>query len=118
MTRVVRPPVEVHSFGDAAQDAADTATAQAQHAAAIAAYNARQAGDLAGYQAAIQQLYTLGIQNAGDASQQDLLNIAASAGGVSTLATVEHLATLGLVLFGAYVALQLVRSLTAGRRRP
>lgn len=109
------PQWEVRSFGDAAQDAADTATAQAQHQAALDAYNARLAGDQAAYAAAIQRLYALGYTNAGNATQQDLLNIAASAGGAGALASVESLVKIGLGLFGLYVVLQLVRAVRGGR---
>jgi hypothetical protein len=106
---------EVHSFGDATQDAADTATAQAQHQAAIDAYNARQVGDQAAYAAAIQRLYALGYTNAASATQADLLTIANSAGGAGALASVETFLKVGLGLFGLYLVLQLVRAVRGGR---
>lgn len=110
------PQWEVHSFGDAAQDAADTATAQAQHQAALDAYNARQAGDFAAYSAAVQRLYALGITNAANASQQDLLNLANQVAVGGTLASVEAVAKVVVLIFGAYLAVEVVKALKGGRR--
>lgn len=109
---------EVHSYyGDVAQDQADTATARAQHQAALDAYAARQRGDTAAYAAAIQRLYGLGIQNAASASQQDLLAIANSAAGNSTLQNIEALAKIGAVLLAVYLGVQLVKALAPKGRR-
>jgi len=81
-------------IGDAAQDAADTATAQQQHALALQAYQAKQAGDFATYAQAIQGLYALGIHNVSDANLADMLDIA-------TTPTVDPFAGIEKALFWA-----------------
>lgn len=63
-------------FGDAASDAQDNATALKQHQLALAAYNAKQAGDFATYSQAIQGLYALGFENVSDADLKSMLDIA------------------------------------------
>lgn len=97
------------------QDALDTATAAAQHAAAIAAYNARQAGDQSGYASAIQQLYTLGFTNAAQATDADLLNIANDAAPFSLaglFGTVEEGALIaGGVLLLIWLGPSIVRAI-------
>lgn len=87
------------------QAAADAATAKAQHAAALAAIAARQSGDQAAYDAAIQQLYELGITNAAQATAQDLQNIADTANKEGLFGGLERTAkwvAIGLVALLAY----------------
>lgn len=110
------PQWEVHSFGDAAQDAADTATAQQQHALALDAYQARQVGDFARYAADIQQLEALGVHNASTATQQDLLDLANQAAVGGTFATIETVAKVVVLIFAAYLGLEVVKALKGGRR--
>lgn len=94
----------------------DTQTAQAQHQAAIDAYNAKQAGDAAGYAAAIQRLYALGYTNAAQMSADDLLDVANSAAPLNFLGSLETLGLWAVGLLGLIVlAPPILRALS--RRR-
>lgn len=70
------PPRGRYGLGDAASDAQDAATAQQQHALAVMAYNARQAGDWDTYTRAIQGLYALGFENVSQADLSAMIDIA------------------------------------------
>lgn len=104
-------------LGDAASDAQDSSVAAQQHALAIAAYNAKQAGNFTAYSQAIQGLYALGFENVSDADLQAMLDIATTP-PANPFAGLTTALMWGGILVGGFVLLQSgILKRFAGKRR-